>query len=49
MAYRIAADAVVLLHLGFIVFALAGGLLVLRCAPLRSCTFPRWHGRRSSS
>jgi hypothetical protein len=30
MAYRIAADAVVLLHLGFIVFALAGGLLVLR-------------------
>jgi hypothetical protein len=30
MGYRIAADAVVLLHLGFIVFALAGGLLVLR-------------------
>ncbi len=30
MGYRIAADAVVLLHLGFIVFALAGGSLVLR-------------------
>ena len=30
MGYRIAADAVVLLHLGFIVFALAGGLLVPR-------------------
>jgi hypothetical protein len=30
MTYRLAADAVVLLHLAFIVFAFAGGLLVLR-------------------
>ncbi|MGE5169675.1 MAG: DUF2784 domain-containing protein [Rudaea sp.] len=30
MGYRLAADAVVLLHLGFIVFALAGGLLASR-------------------
>jgi len=30
MAYRLAADAVVALHLAFIVFAVAGGLLVLR-------------------
>lgn len=30
MGYRLAADAVVALHLGFIVFAVAGGLLVLR-------------------
>jgi len=28
--YRLAADAVVLLHLGFILFVLLGGLLVLR-------------------
>ncbi|WP_325436806.1 DUF2784 domain-containing protein [Pseudomonas nitroreducens] len=30
MLYRLAADAVVLLHLGFILFVLLGGLLVLR-------------------
>lgn len=30
MPYRVAADAVVLLHLGFVVFVVAGGLLVLR-------------------
>ena len=30
MLYRLAADAVVLFHLGFILFALLGGLLVLR-------------------
>lgn len=30
MPYRLAADAVVLVHLAFIVFAFAGGLLVLR-------------------
>lgn len=30
MAYGLAADAVVALHLAFIVFAVAGGLLVLR-------------------
>ncbi|WP_342118643.1 DUF2784 domain-containing protein [Pseudoduganella sp. OTU4001] len=30
MAYRLAADAVLLLHLGFILFALFGALLVLR-------------------
>ena len=30
MAYRLAADAVVALHLAFIVFAVAGGPLVLR-------------------
>ena len=30
MLYRLAADAVVLVHLVFIVFAFAGGLLVLR-------------------
>jgi hypothetical protein len=30
MSARVAADLVVLLHLGFIVFVLAGGLLVLR-------------------
>ncbi|HMN83670.1 MAG TPA: DUF2784 domain-containing protein [Burkholderiaceae bacterium] len=30
MTYRLAADAVVLVHLAFIVFAFAGGLLVLR-------------------
>jgi hypothetical protein len=30
MAYRLAADAVVALHLAFVVFAVAGGLLVLR-------------------
>lgn len=30
MAYRLAADALVLLHLGFILFVLLGGLLVLK-------------------
>lgn len=30
MLYRLAADAVVLLHLGFILFVLLGGLLALR-------------------
>ena len=30
MFYRLAADAVVLLHLGFVVFVVAGGLLVFR-------------------
>ncbi len=30
MGYRLAADTVVALHLAFIVFAVAGGLLVLR-------------------
>jgi hypothetical protein len=30
MAWRLAADAVVVLHLAFVVFAVAGGLLVLR-------------------
>ncbi|BBP84757.1 hypothetical protein PHLH8_43990 [Pseudomonas sp. Pc102] len=30
MLYRIAADAVVLFHMGFILFVLLGGLLVLR-------------------
>jgi hypothetical protein len=30
MVYRIAADAVVLLHFAFILFVVAGGLLVLR-------------------
>ena len=30
MLYRLAADAVLLLHLGFIVFVLLGGLLALR-------------------
>jgi hypothetical protein len=30
MAWRLAADAVVLLHLAFVAFAVAGGLLVLR-------------------
>lgn len=30
MGYRLAADAVVALHVAFIVFAVAGGLLVLR-------------------
>ena len=30
MLYRLAADAMVLLHLGFILFVLLGGLLVLR-------------------
>ncbi|MCP8463584.1 DUF2784 domain-containing protein [Pseudomonas sp. ZM23] len=30
MIYRLAADAVVLTHLGFILFVLLGGLLVLR-------------------
>ena len=29
--YRLLADLVVLLHFGFIVFAVLGGLLVLRC------------------
>lgn len=30
MLYRIAADGLVLFHLGFIVFVLLGGLLVLK-------------------
>jgi len=30
MFYRLAADAVVLLHLGFVLFVIAGALLVLR-------------------
>ena len=30
MFYKLAADAVVLLHLGFVLFVVAGGLLVLR-------------------
>ncbi|MER2554539.1 MAG: DUF2784 domain-containing protein [Thauera sp.] len=30
MVYRVAADAVLVLHLGFILFALFGGLLALR-------------------
>ena len=30
MVYRLAADALVLLHLGFILFVLLGGLLVLK-------------------
>lgn len=30
MLYRLLADALVLLHLGFVVFVVAGGLLVLR-------------------
>ena len=30
MGYRLAADAVLLLHLGFIAFAVLGGLLALR-------------------
>ena len=30
MFYRLAADAVVLLHLGFVLFVVAGGLLVFR-------------------
>lgn len=34
MAYRLAADALLLLHLGFILFVLAGGILCLRQ--------PRW-------
>lgn len=31
MLYRLLADALVLLHLGFVVFVVSGGLLVLRC------------------
>jgi hypothetical protein len=34
MFYRIAADAVVLIHLGFIVFVVLGGLVVLKWHPL---------------
>ncbi len=30
MIYRLAADAVVVLHLGFVLFVIAGGLLALR-------------------
>src|SRR5512145_3155252 len=30
MGYRLAADALVVLHMGFVVFVIAGGLLVLR-------------------
>lgn len=30
MLYRLAADAIVLLHLAYVIFVLAGGLLVLR-------------------
>ncbi|MEG6630739.1 DUF2784 family protein, partial [Pseudomonas aeruginosa] len=34
MSYRLAADALVWLHLGFFLFVLFGGLLTLRCPRL---------------
>jgi hypothetical protein len=34
MLWRMAADALVLVHLGFILFVLLGGLLLLRCPRL---------------
>ncbi|MCU9950493.1 DUF2784 domain-containing protein [Pseudomonas sp. PDM13] len=40
MLYRIAADAVVLFHLGFILFVLLGGLLVLRWPKLALLHLP---------
>lgn len=40
MLYRIGADAVLLLHLAFIVFALLGGLLVLRWRWLAALHLP---------
>ena len=44
MLYRLAADAVLLLHLGFIVFVLLGGLLALRWrrAPLLHLPAVAW-------
>ncbi|MEK6375009.1 MAG: DUF2784 domain-containing protein [Acidobacteriota bacterium] len=40
MLYRIAADAVALLHLGFILFVVLGGLLVLRRPALKWLHLP---------
>jgi hypothetical protein len=40
MYYKIAADLVVLLHLGFIGFAVAGGLLVLKWRPVAAIHIP---------
>ena len=44
MIHRVAADAVLLLHLGFILFVLLGGLLVLRWrwAPLLHLPAAAW-------
>ncbi|MCS8413721.1 DUF2784 domain-containing protein [Pseudomonas aeruginosa] len=46
MSYRLAADALVWLHLGFILFVLFGGLLPLRWPRLAwpGCTCRRWPG-----
>lgn len=40
MSYRLAADGVLLLHLAFVVFALLGGLLVLRWPWLATLHLP---------
>ncbi|WP_407310691.1 DUF2784 domain-containing protein [Pseudomonas sp. nanlin1] len=40
MAYRLAADALVLLHLVFILFALLGGLLALKWRPVLALHLP---------
>jgi hypothetical protein len=47
MFWRIAADALVLLHLGFILFVLLGGLLLLRwprllCLHLPAVVWGSW-------
>jgi len=42
MLYRILADAVVLIHFCFLVFVIAGGLLVLRWSRLRWVHLPVW-------
>ena len=44
MSYRLAADALVWLHLGFILFVLFGGLLPLRGHAWPGCTCRRWPG-----
>ena len=40
MYYQIAADLVVLLHLGFVGFVVAGGLLVLKWRPVAAIHIP---------
>ncbi|MDJ0747761.1 MAG: DUF2784 domain-containing protein [Xenococcaceae cyanobacterium MO_167.B27] len=42
MIYRLTADFVVLIHLGFILFAVVGGFLVLRYRRLAFVHLPAW-------